>query len=62
MGAPALIDCLALNMQNPVTVTVNGKEVFNQKINADKEFVLEIFKTSFDRQGLSITSIKLSIE
>ena len=57
-----LISPVMVNLQNPVKVTVNGKEVFNKKINADKAFVLESFKTNFDRQALPVTSIKLSIE
>ncbi|HMF71301.1 MAG TPA: hypothetical protein VK616_07485, partial [Flavitalea sp.] len=57
-----LISPVMVNLQNPVTVTINGKEVFNKKIKADKEFALESFKSNLDRQALPITSIKLRIE
>lgn len=46
------------NLQNPVKVVVNGKEIFNKNVKADKNFLLENFKKSFDRKALWVASIK----
>jgi predicted esterase len=57
-----LISPFMVNLQNPVIVTVNGKEIFNKKISADKSFLLENFKKNFDRQALWVTSVNLVVE
>lgn len=54
-----LISPVMVNLQNPVIVIVNGKEVFNKKINADKTFLLNNFNSTFDRKALWVTSIKV---
>lgn len=57
-----LISPVMVNLKNPVIVTINGKEVFNKKISADKSFLMENFETNFDRQTLWVTSIKLVLK
>jgi len=54
-----LISPIMVNLQNPVIVKVNGKEVFNKKITADKVFLLKNFTTSLDRKAIWVTSVKL---
>lgn len=56
-----LISPVMVNLQNPVIVRVNGKEVFHKKVTADKHFLLHQFATSFDRKTLWITSIKIKV-
>lgn len=53
------ISPVMVNLQNPIVVNVNGKEVFNKKIAADKAFLLKNFASTFDRKALWITSIKI---
>ena len=57
-----LISPIMVNLQNPVIVKVNGKEVFNKKVIADKVFLLKHFTSSFDRKALWVTSIKLETD
>lgn len=54
-----LISPIMVNLQNPVIVKVNGKEVFNKTVTADKVFLLKNFTSSFDRKALWVTSIKV---
>jgi hypothetical protein len=54
-----LISPVMVNLQNPVIINVNGKEVFNKKVTADKVFLLKSFTSSFDRKALWVTSIKV---
>ena len=56
-----LISPIMVNLQNPIIINVNGKEVFNKKVTADKMFLLKSFTSSFDRKALWVTSIKLKI-
>ncbi len=51
-----------VNLENVVYVNVNGKQVYKGKISAEKTFLINHFKNSFDRQALWVTSIKLTIE
>ncbi|MBX3256215.1 MAG: hypothetical protein KF862_18905 [Chitinophagaceae bacterium] len=53
------ISPVMVNLQNPVIVKVNGKEVFNKKITADKTFLLKNFTSTFDRKALWVTNIKI---
>ena len=55
-----LISPIMINLQNPVIVKVNGKEVFNKKVTVDKMFLLKTFTSSFDRKALWVTSIKIT--
>ena len=57
-----LISPIMVNLQNPVIVEVNGKEVFNKLLTANKSFLLDNFSQSYDRQMLWLTSVKIKIE
>lgn len=57
-----LISPVMVNVQNTVTVIINGKTIFNNKVQADKNFILNNFKNNFDRQALWVTTIKLKVE
>lgn len=54
-----IISPVMVNLQNPIIVNVNGKEVFNKRIAADKAFLLKNFASTFDRKALWIASIKI---
>ena len=54
-----LISPVMVNLQKPVIVKINGKEVFNKKVVADKAFLLKHFTSSFDRKALWVTSVRL---
>jgi hypothetical protein len=51
-----------VNLQKPVSVYLNGKLVFNQKVVADKTFLLNQFSRSADRRSLWVSSVKLKCE
>ena len=53
------ISPVMVNLQNPVIVKVDGREVFNKKVMADKVFLLANFSSTFDRKALWVTSIKV---
>jgi predicted esterase len=57
-----LISPIMVNLQNPITIIVNGKKVFNDKVVADKDVLLNHFSSSFDRNALWIASIKLKVK
>jgi hypothetical protein len=48
-----------VNLKNPVTVNINSKEVFNDIISIDREFMVENFKNNFDRKALWVKRIVL---
>lgn len=53
-----LICPVMVNLQNPVIVKVNGKEIFNKKVSGDKAFLLNNFSSTY-RKVLWVTSIKI---
>jgi predicted esterase len=55
--SPAMI-----NLDEPVTVTVNGKTYFEGKIGVSKRFLLDQFSQDFDKKAIWINSIRLGIE
>ena len=57
-----LISPVMVNLRNPVIVEINGKTVFNKKLEADKDFLLKDFEENSDRQALWVNSIKLKVE
>ena len=54
--SPEMID-----FSKNVTVLVNGKEVFNRKMNYDKDSLLSSFKESFDRKAIWVNRIFLQL-
>ena len=57
-----LISPVMINLENPVMINVNGKQVFAGKISADKDFLIKQFKNNFDRQALWVSSVKIKVE
>jgi predicted esterase len=56
-----LISPVMVNLENPVIVNVNGKQIFSGKILADKSFLLKHFEGNYDRQALWVNAIKIKI-
>jgi predicted esterase len=50
-----------VNLRNPVTVRINGKEVFNDIITIDREFMVKNFLKNFDRKALWVNRIILKL-
>jgi predicted esterase len=50
-----------LNLEKPIQVIVNGKTLFDEKISADKSFLLGNFLKNFDRQALWVNKIHIKI-
>ncbi|NQV17136.1 MAG: PDZ domain-containing protein [Armatimonadetes bacterium] len=50
-----------VNLKIPVTVNINDEEVFNDLIAIDREFMVENFKTNFDRKALWVNRIVLKL-
>lgn len=56
------ISPLMINTELPVKVIVNGKELFNQKVNYDKKFMTQRFMENFDRKQIFINQITVKVE
>ncbi len=61
-GVEIFISPAMVNMNDPVIVNVNGKELFNAKVAPDKNFLINQFLQHYDRQALWIASIKLEVK
>lgn len=57
-----LISPIMVNLENPVTVIVNGKQVYNKKVKPDKIFLLDNFKINADRNAVWVNSISVKVE
>jgi len=55
-GIEILISPVMVNLEQPITVNINGKQVFTGKIIADKPFIIDGFKASFDRSAIWVNS------
>jgi predicted esterase len=56
-----LISPVMVNMEQPIIVNVNGKQIFGAKVIADKKFITNGFKSDFDKDAIWITSLKLKV-
>jgi predicted esterase len=45
----------------PVTVVINGRKVFNKKMNYDRDFMLHTFRENFDRKAIWVNYISLQL-
>jgi hypothetical protein len=54
---PAMID-----VRQPVKVVVNGKEVFNQRVSPDKDFMAKVFSENSDRSLIWANRISIEVE
>ena len=50
-----------VNLEEPVIVILNGKQVFKGKVKTDKSFIIDGFKKTFDREALWVNSIKVKV-
>ena len=50
-----------VNLENPITVNINDKEVFNDFISIDREFMVANFLNNFDRKALWVNKIYLKV-
>ncbi|MET3501386.1 putative esterase [Mucilaginibacter rubeus] len=60
--AEIMISPLMVNIEQPVVININGKQAFAGKVQADKSFMLQNFKNSFDRDAIWISSIKVKVQ
>lgn len=56
------ISPLMVDMNSPVKVIVNGKELFNDKVSFSKSFMAERFLYFFDRQQVWVNKIVVAVE
>lgn len=56
------ISPLMVDINRPIKIIVNNKEVYNQKITFDKTFILENFMKKFDRKQVWINKISIKVE
>lgn len=54
------ISPVMVNLQNPVIVEINGKIMYNRKIDADKSFLLSEFNKNYDRKIFWVNSITVN--
>jgi len=50
-----------VNMKKPISIYVNGKQVYQKKPNYDREFLRANFKEYFDRKALWVQEIKIEL-
>lgn len=50
-----------VNLKKPVTVVVNGKQVFKGNIAADKTYIINNFQHNADRYALWVNSVKVKL-
>lgn len=56
------ISPLMVDLNKPVKIIINQKEVFNQKITFDKNFIIDEFIKKFDRKQIWINRINLKVK
>ncbi|MCD6177610.1 MAG: PDZ domain-containing protein [Candidatus Cloacimonetes bacterium] len=49
-----------INLDIPIVVTINGKEVFNKVVEIDRDFMIENFKENLDKKVLWVNKIILN--
>ena len=50
-----------VNLENPVSVKINGREVFNDNVNIDRDFMVENFIKNRDRTALWVKRLIFAI-
>lgn len=50
-----------VNMKKPISVFVNGEQVYNKRIRYNKDFILANFMDYYDRKTLWVNEIKLKL-
>ena len=49
-----------INLDIPIVVTINGKELFNEIVEIDRDFMIQNFKENVDREALWVNKIILN--
>jgi len=49
-----------VNMKIPIVITINGKEVFNEIVEINREFMVQNFKDNLDKKALWVNKIILN--
>ncbi|TSD67889.1 hypothetical protein FFF34_011025 [Inquilinus sp. KBS0705] len=57
-----LISPIMVDLEKPVIVIANGKQVFSGKVKADKNYLLNNFKKTIDRHTLWVNAIKVKVD
>lgn len=57
-----LVSPVMVNLEQPVRVVFNGKQVFSGIIKADKAFMLQNFRNTMDRGAFWVNSIKVRVD
>jgi len=57
-----LISPQMVNLDEPVVIIANGKQVYNGKVAADKNYLFNNFQKTVDRQALWVNSIKVKVD
>ncbi|WP_121808027.1 dienelactone hydrolase family protein [Mucilaginibacter kameinonensis] len=57
-----LISPRIVDLKKPVIININGKQAFSGRVTADKTFMLQGFKSNFDREAIWVNSIKVNVE
>jgi len=53
---------MMVDMEKPVQIMVNGKILYNQKLEFDKEFMIKNFKKKFDRKQVWVNKINIVLK
>lgn len=56
------IDPNLVNIKDPIKVSLNGKVVFNKKLSYDKEYIINKYAQSNDRQVIYINRIEIKVK
>jgi hypothetical protein len=57
-----LLSPVMANLQNAIVIKVNGREIFHDRVAADKAFLLKNFSSTFDRKAIWVTSLKVKTD
>ena len=57
-----LISSVMVDMAKPVIINVDGRQVFKGIVKPDRAFILENFKSDFDREVNWVASVKVKID
>jgi hypothetical protein len=55
------ISPIMVNMNSPIKVIINGKELYNEKVNYSKDFMITRFLNDFDRAQIFVNKIDISV-
>ncbi len=56
------ISPLMVNLDLPVRIVINEKEVFNARVDYEKEFMINNFMSNFDRAQIFVNKVEITVE